>query len=456
MNIFKLIAKLFGGTSKKKTPVTTKPIQEKSNTLHTSNSTRTNLNYSNTFNPIKIIDNDNTLTSIVPDYEIRKQKAIKTLEANLGKALPNDVIWSILQDLYIENILKDHKVFLNAVYQQGLITQKEKKYQQAITHYCYGLYYLMNFYKSKFNPTAHIIDFINCDTQLIELAQYKFINKIQRCMKYENIDFLQVGKFAYELISRTPLPYIKYEDFLIEIKPHLEKTNKNTYASGTIGSMQNKELAEWEEEIYMESDIIDGLIFEATLQLRIPIKVLKHHGEIFKENNKRPPTYAKEEWQGIWLPRTKSWSDLGFDDEKEESTSSSEIGYVLASEYLPFLIKFRTIIENDLSIEDKVLALKTLKKEDKDFNKFWKKHNLNSRGVLEKFLFEEFEYKRPIDKNSYLDEIDGINSKVYNLLSEAGYKKVKDLKKTTSKELLALKGIGKVTVNKLEKYAIFK
>lgn len=64
------------------------------------------------FVPYKIIENDNSLKSIVDDYEEREKNAIKDFETRLGKALPNDVIWSILQDLAIEGIEKGMQNFV--------------------------------------------------------------------------------------------------------------------------------------------------------------------------------------------------------------------------------------------------------------------------------------------------------------------------------------------------------
>lgn len=79
------------------------------------------------FVPYKIIENDNSLKSIVDDYEEREKNAIKDFETRLGKALPNDVIWSILQDLAIEGIEKRNaKLCVNVEYQRGLLLQKEK------------------------------------------------------------------------------------------------------------------------------------------------------------------------------------------------------------------------------------------------------------------------------------------------------------------------------------------
>ncbi|MCD8545374.1 MAG: hypothetical protein LRY52_11230 [Sulfurospirillum cavolei] len=48
----------------------------------------------------KIIENDNSLNFIVDDFESRKHAKTQDLEKSLGKALPNDVIWGVLQDIF--------------------------------------------------------------------------------------------------------------------------------------------------------------------------------------------------------------------------------------------------------------------------------------------------------------------------------------------------------------------
>lgn len=198
----------------------------------------------NNFSPVKIVENDNELENIVPDFHTRRENKIVELTANIGKALPNDVIWGILQDLTLEYILKDHKVFINTSYQQGLLLQKEKKYKQAITHYSYGLYYLMNFYKTDFNPTPHIIDFVRNETQLIEMAQYKFINKIQVCMKEEELTVDEVKDLSHRLIKESSLPYLNFEQFFATIEPHVRVKNKVEYEDIPIVSTQNKLISE--------------------------------------------------------------------------------------------------------------------------------------------------------------------------------------------------------------------
>lgn len=383
----------------------------------------------NNFIPIKIIENDNALNTIVSDFDERKIIATKELENNLGKALPNDVIWSVLQTLYLEYFLKDHKIILNVDYQRGLLLQKEKKYKGAISIYSYGLYYLMNFYKADLNPTAHIIDYVENDTQLIEMAQQKFINKIQRCMKYENINDLKVAELSYELISKTPLPNVSMDDYLLKTKPYFIQKKKDNSTQENLGSMVDL--------VSTHDDITDGLIFEATLQLRTPLDILKHH----KEHGKRPPNYTKEAWQGIWMPKTKTYKDMGLPFDEIKSSVSSDIGSLEDNEaklYLDFLIKFHEISESDFSVEDKIVKIKSLCNTDTDFNTYFIRHAEDDKEFLESYF-------GLLIKNI-------LSNKVTTILNSAGYRTLKDLKCVDSKDLLKLKGIGKSTIDKLSEY----
>lgn len=171
------------------------------------------------FIPYKIVENDNALRTIVDDYDRREQEAIKDFETRLGKALPNDVIWSILQDLIIEcwETTKNKKVLVNTEYQMGLLLQKEKKYKDAISHYSMGLYYVMNFYPHKFNPRGHLIDCIKNDYEVIEMAQEKFINKIKLCIKYSNLSIDDLFESIQRITTVTVLKNINPNDLLGEI-----------------------------------------------------------------------------------------------------------------------------------------------------------------------------------------------------------------------------------------------
>jgi len=179
--------------------------------------------YQKGFTPNKIIENDNALNQIVPDYKEREQIVIKELENNLGKALPNDVKWSILQTLSSEYFLKDHKIIVNVSYQRGLLLQKEKKYKEAISHYSYGLYYLMNFYQADFNPTAHFIDQVETANGLIEMAQQKFINKIELCINYQQFNINDMKENILLYVNISTLPQLTAQDFFRQVESYIKK-----------------------------------------------------------------------------------------------------------------------------------------------------------------------------------------------------------------------------------------
>ncbi|MDF1882970.1 hypothetical protein JHD49_03375 [Sulfurimonas sp. SAG-AH-194-C21] len=201
-----------------KVPLSDKPLMRDNIPLTRHNNSSTNKTTQTHFIPYKIVENDNTLRTLVDDYDVREKESIKDFETRLGKALPNDVKWSILQDLAIEGIeKKDTKLCINVEYQRGLLVQKEKKYKQAISHYSMGLYYLMNFYPHKFNPRGHLIDYVKNDYEVIEMAQEKFINKIKLCVKYSNISLDDLFESVQRITTVTVLKKVSPIELLQEI-----------------------------------------------------------------------------------------------------------------------------------------------------------------------------------------------------------------------------------------------
>ncbi len=79
-------------------------------------------------------------------------------------------------------------------------------------------------------------------------------------------------------------------------------------ARKTVGELQNEPMSAWGN-----NDVITGLQFCATMQLRTPLQVLLRHGEIHTDRNTKPPRIALEPWEGIWLPRLKTLRELGLD-----------------------------------------------------------------------------------------------------------------------------------------------
>lgn len=407
-------------------------MKSKSKSKSSTNDYKTKIKNNNLFVPIKIIENDNALRKIVDDYDLRENNAKIELEKNLGKALPNDIIWSILQKLYLESFFKNHKLFLNVVYQQGLLLQKEKKFKQAIIHYSYGLYYLLCFYPLKMNPTNHIIDFVTSENSIIEMAQYKFINKIKICMNNENIDIQEFRDLSKKFIETSVLPYLTHNEFLENVESFLIK---NTNVSDETP---------WEQSLnnMIDDDMIKCFEFNATLQLRTPLNVLKHHKEKIFDKNKKLPKYVKEGWEGTWLPITKSFKELGINmEEIPAGTCSSDLGYLSVEEqelYFNFLLKFHTISESEKEIKEKISSIRNLIKIDKDFNDYYMKVSNNDKYFLESYFGLLIRNVLP--------------PKVSSILKDNGYVLLEDLKNVNLDDLLKIEGIGKSTIKKLVTY----
>lgn len=122
----------------------------------------------------------------------------------------------------------------------------------------------------------------------------------------------------------------------------------------TIEESQHNKIELWGNN----QDIMRGLKFSATLQLRTPLRVLLRDGEIHTDRKITPPEIAKAMWEGIWVLQTITLRELGIDiDEFPPSSQASEIGPILPAEYLPFLISIRTIVETYEPVETRIEKL---------------------------------------------------------------------------------------------------
>lgn len=100
-------------------------------------------------------------------------------------------------------------------------------------------------------------------------------------------------------------------------------------------------------------DLIDGMQFFATMQLRTPLRVLRRHGEVHR-GSAALPAIAQEQWEGIWIPRVKTLRELGIDvPEQAPLVAASEFGPVVIELYLPFLLAVRSIVEADSSVTER-------------------------------------------------------------------------------------------------------
>lgn len=125
-----------------------------------------------------------------------------------------------------------------------------------------------------------------------------------------------------------------------------------------IASLEAKIIAEGVQAGgYPNSDIISGLEFCATMQLRTPLRVLLRHGELFSDLPNDPPQIARAMWEGIWTTYGPSFRELGIElDEPPPGQLASSIGPVPidGGDYLKFLIAVREIVESANSVNGRM------------------------------------------------------------------------------------------------------
>ncbi len=141
-----------------------------------------------------------------------------------------------------------------------------------------------------------------------------------------------------------------------------------------------------DEHFYADQDLFEGVTFFATLHLTTPLCVLEHHGEVFNGPPSRAPRYGTQA-DGIWLPNIKSFQALGIDlPEPPEFTTASDIGPILPSSYIPFLLGFRNIVEGNAAFENKLSALCALACESESYAEIWSRAAISYQDFPTRFI----------------------------------------------------------------------
>jgi len=221
------------------------------------------------------------------------------------------------------------------------------------------------------------------------------------------------------------------------------------------------------------ADVIKGYEFCATLQLRTPLRVLQHHGEVQQWSENGLPTYAHSLWEGIWLPVTKTWAELAGPNAKLPPTKASDdqafdnifrkkliqhgftpeeaatvLPDAMASDigpiprnggtYLGFLKAFRCIVESTASPDDKRETIEALSGNQPDYARYISIHRARSSNWPDEWLgYEEWL------------QVPGIGTRIARFLYDAGLRSREMLENASDTRLSAIKGVGPATIAKI-------
>lgn len=210
-----------------------------------------------------------------------------------------------------------------------------------------------------------------------------------------------------------------------------EHINSSATYNRTVGELQSRPLADWGN-----SDIVSGLMFSATLQVRTPLRVLQRHEETFSGPG-APPQIADQDWQGIWLPKV-DWGELG-DLLAQGRTMSSDVGYIPSDggDYLPFLLALRRIVERRDPAIQRRAELEQVLQEPK-----WA-HFVERLGGSARVIDQFFP--------RFVSTLPGLQQATVDELIRAGLTTAASIAGATDHQLLALKGIGQAKLQKIRK-----
>lgn len=191
------------------------------------------------------------------------------------------------------------------------------------------------------------------------------------------------------------------------------------------------------------SDIIAGMCFHATMQLRTPLRILQRHGKVLPLGSDLPDDC--EQWMGIWFPKTKTFEELTGGRIKDnlkqeyEVTHASTIGPVKPSEYLPFLMAIREVVEDQsLSTIQRRVGIEAVCHRS-EFKEFAERHG----GADEIFacLYP-----------TILSVIPGLTASSREALTEMGIRSVGAIRSLSDKTLSSLKGLGPAKIARIRAF----
>jgi hypothetical protein len=198
-----------------------------------------------------------------------------------------------------------------------------------------------------------------------------------------------------------------------------------------------------DETFQQGRDVLAGLTFVATLQLRTPLAVLERHGEFHPGPPSAAPKYSSLA-DGFWSYKTKSWSELAKRPlslpKEPESFHASDIGPIAPSQYLPFLREFRRIVETNKLVEDKLSQLDQLRHQAPQFEEIWSRLESRYSDFPDSFFYMQ------------LTAIPGIGRALARRLFQQGFVNLTTLQAASDTQLKEVPGLGPKLAKKIREF----
>ena len=191
--------------------------------------------------------------------------------------------------------------------------------------------------------------------------------------------------------------------------------------------------------------------YAATLSINTPKYILEKHDVVVRSKSEpellgKPNGYFEGKPYnnlGIWCETTDFALEGGFDSVPDSIGVPTEIGRLkqkskALKDWISYLIDFRTIVESDLSIEEKLYQINDVMSQSSEVYK-----NIYKKLVVEAKFPDNF------FKNQ-LSSLNGVAGKTVSILWDDGYLSPEAVKNAPEEELLKIKGIGKALVKKIK------
>ena len=194
--------------------------------------------------------------------------------------------------------------------------------------------------------------------------------------------------------------------------------------------------------------------YSATLSINTPKYILEKHDEVVRSKSEpkllgEPTGYNQFDGNkpynnlGVWCETTDFALEDGYDSVPDLIGVPTEIGRLkqkskALKDWISYLIDFRTIVESDISIEEKLYQINDVMSQSSEEYK-----NIYKKLVVEAKFPDDF------FKNQ-LSSLNGVAGKTASILWDAGYLSPEAVKNAPEEELLKIKGIGKALVKKIK------